>query len=38
MNGSELKFYDNDYKIVKENLNSISMSPEIAVLKLLGVE
>jgi ParB-like chromosome segregation protein Spo0J len=38
MNVIELKFYDKDYKIVKEKLNSISMSPEIAVLKLLGVE
>ena len=38
MNVIELKFYNEDYKIVKEKLNSISMSPEIAVLKLLGVE
>jgi len=38
MNVIELKFYNKDYKIVKEKLNSISMSPEIAVLKLLGVE
>jgi ParB-like chromosome segregation protein Spo0J len=38
LNVIELKFYDKDYKIVKEKLNSISMSPEIAVLKLLGVE
>jgi len=38
MNVIELKFYNKDYKIVKEKLNSISMSPEMAVLKLLGVE
>ncbi len=38
MNVIELKFYNKDYKIVKEKLNNISMSPEIAVLKLLGVE
>jgi ParB-like chromosome segregation protein Spo0J len=38
LNVIELKFYNNDYKIVKEKLNSISMSPEMAVLKLLGVE
>lgn len=33
-----LKFYNKDYNIVKEKLNSISMSPELAVLRLLGVE
>jgi ParB-like chromosome segregation protein Spo0J len=38
INVIELKFYNKDYKIVKEKLNNISMSPEIAVLKLLGVE
>jgi ParB-like chromosome segregation protein Spo0J len=38
INVIELKFYNKDYKIVKEKLNSISMSPEMAVLKLLGVE
>jgi len=38
MNVIELKFYNKDFKIVKEKLNNISMSPEIAVLKLLGVE
>jgi hypothetical protein len=38
LNVIELKFYNKDYKIVKEKLNSISMSPEMAVLKLLGVE
>jgi len=38
MNVIELKFYNKEYKIVKEKLNNISMSPEIAVLKLLGVE
>jgi ParB-like chromosome segregation protein Spo0J len=38
MNVIELKFYDKDYKIVKEKLNAISGSPEWAVLKLLGVE
>jgi ParB-like chromosome segregation protein Spo0J len=38
MNVIELKFYNKDYKIVKEKLNNISMSPEIAILKLLGVE
>lgn len=38
LNVIELKFYNKDYNIVKEKLNSISMSPEIAVLKLLGLE